>query len=110
MHKFRIRRRATAVPIVFLEQLQRLAAAAAEQPVVLQPRMLVRTAGVAVAVPNMSEELRRPERELQAKAMLVAPMVRARCRLTVILVAVAVAQALWAMPRPLQNPVTAAQA
>ncbi len=72
---------------------------------VLEPRMLLRTAGVVVAVPNMSEELRRLERDLQAKAMLVAPMV-----LTIILVAVAVAQALWAMPRPLQNPVTAAQA
>ena len=73
---------------------------------VLEPRMLLRTAGVVVAVPNMSEELRQRERELQAKAMLVALMV-----LTAItLVAVAVARALWAMPRPLQNPVTAAQA
>ena len=72
---------------------------------VLEPRMLLRTAGVVVAVPNMSEELRQRERELQAKAMLVALMV-----LTITLVAVAVARALWAMPRPLQNPVTAAQA
>ena len=68
--------------------------------------MLVRTAGVVVAVPHMAEQLRQRERELQAKAMLVALMV-----LTAItLVAVAVARALWAMPRPLQNPVTAAQA
>jgi len=68
--------------------------------------MLVRTAGVVVAVQCMAEQLRRRERELRAKAMPVARMV-----LTAItLVAVAVAQALWAMPRPLQNPVTAAQA
>ena len=65
----------------------------------------VKTAGVVVVVPHMAEELRRLERELQAKAMLVAPMV-----LTITLVAAVVAQALWAMPRPLQNPVTAAQA
>ena len=73
----------------------------------LPPCMLLRTAGVVVAVPHMALlRMRRRERELQAKAMLVALMV-----LTAItLVAVAVARALWAMPRPLQNPVTAAQA